>query len=148
MPVYLYIDDNSKRMVSEYYSPINSFQLTKDNAMHELSIATAIIELAESKLSNPATLSKVAVINSSLSGISAESLSFCFDELCKIKGYTHAKLEITTASIQMKCLHCGKEYQCITLDTFCPVCGKPERDILTVPPFKIDYIETAEHLNV
>jgi Zn finger protein HypA/HybF involved in hydrogenase expression len=112
--------------------------------MHELSIATGIIELIESNVADPATVTKVALTTSPLSGISKEALNFSFHELCKLKGYTHATLEITTVAVLMKCLHCGKEYHCFVFDTFCPSCGKPERDILSVPPFKIEYIETAE----
>jgi len=112
--------------------------------MHELSIASSIIELIESKVANPATVTKVALTASPLSGISKEALNFSFSQLCKLKGYTHAALHISTVPVLMKCVHCGKEYQCLFFDTFCPQCGKPERDILSIPPFQIDYIETAE----
>lgn len=112
--------------------------------MHELSIATGIIELIESNVADPATVTKVALTTSHLSGISEDALNFSFSELCKLKGYTHAVLHITTVPVLMKCAHCKTEYQCLVFDTFCPQCGKPERDILSIPPFKIDYIETAE----
>jgi Zn finger protein HypA/HybF involved in hydrogenase expression len=112
--------------------------------VHELSIATEIIELIESLVPDPKTFSKVAVTASPLSGISAEALTFCFDELCKLKGYIHATIEMTTVAVLMKCLKCGKEYDYLTLDTFCPECGKTDRDISNVNSFKIDYIETVE----
>ncbi|NLD99516.1 MAG: hydrogenase maturation nickel metallochaperone HypA [Fibrobacter sp.] len=111
--------------------------------MHELGIATEIIEIVESLIPEPQILTNVVVTTSPLSGISTESLAFCFDELCRLKGYVQAKLEVNTASVTMKCLNCGKEYNCRMLDTFCPECGKTDRDVLHVPPFKIEYIETA-----
>jgi Zn finger protein HypA/HybF involved in hydrogenase expression len=116
--------------------------------MHELSIAAEILSIVKSKVDQPAIVTKVAVTASPLSGISCEALEFSFRELSILEGYTNAVLEISTEAVIMRCNHCAKEYECLTLDTFCPECGRPERDILVVPPFRVTYLETAECENV
>jgi Zn finger protein HypA/HybF involved in hydrogenase expression len=116
--------------------------------MHELSIAAEILSIVKSKVEQPAIVTKVAVTTSPLSGISCDALQFSFRELCVLEGYTNAVLEISTKAVVMKCVHCAKEYECLELDTFCPVCGRPERDILVIPPFRVTYLETSELENV
>lgn len=112
--------------------------------MHEFSIASGIIDTIEPKVINPSKLSKVRITASPLSGISYDSLTFCFNELCAQKGYFNAFLEINAVAISMKCANCNKNYECSMLDTFCPVCGSPDRVIISESPFSIDFIEIEE----
>lgn len=112
--------------------------------MHELSIVAEILSIVKTKIDRPEILTKVAVSASPLSGICSEALQFSFSELCALEGYTNAELEIIKEPIIMECIHCKKQYECFELDTFCPVCGKPERKKLVVPPFRVSYLETTE----
>jgi hydrogenase nickel incorporation protein HypA/HybF len=112
--------------------------------MHEFSIASGIIDTIAPKVINPSKLSKVRITASPLSGISHDSLVFCFNELCAQKGYFNAFLEINTVAISMKCVQCDKNYECSMLDTFCPACGSPDRIIISESPFSIDFIEIEE----
>lgn len=112
--------------------------------MHELSIATGIFDTIGPKVVVPSKLGKVRITASPLSGISYDSLTFCFNELSAQKGYINAFLEINAVAISMKCAQCGINYECSLLDTFCPACGSPERIMLSESPFSIDFIEIEE----
>jgi len=112
--------------------------------MHELSIATDIIDSIKGKINVPESLNKVRISASPLSGISYESLTFCFKELCTTKGYTNAILEINIVAVKMTCMQCDNHYESPMLDTYCPVCGNSNYRITDVTPFNIDFIEVEE----
>jgi hydrogenase nickel incorporation protein HypA/HybF len=112
--------------------------------MHEFSIASGIIDTIEPKIADPSKLNKVRITASPLSGISYDSLSFCFKELCAYKGYYNAFLEINAVAVSMKCAQCDTGYECSVLDTFCPVCGSSDRNVVSESQFSIDFIEIEE----
>jgi Zn finger protein HypA/HybF involved in hydrogenase expression len=109
--------------------------------MHELSIASDILDIIKPKITDPLRLKLVSVSATSLSGICFSHLSFCFNELCRIKGYPNATLEIKTTAVHKQCLQCGIEFECVYVDTVCPECSSSYGKITRGSPFNVDYIE-------
>jgi Zn finger protein HypA/HybF involved in hydrogenase expression len=109
--------------------------------MHELSIAYDILEIIKPNISDPLSLKRVGVSASALSGISFSSLTFCFNELCRIKGYSNALLDFSIVQVHKVCLQCGTKYECINVETICPQCNSSYCKISHGSTFNVDYIE-------
>ena len=112
--------------------------------MHELSLATSMMELLGPKVPERAGLVKVNVTLGPLAGVCADSLSFCFDLIAPQFGFTKAVLEINKIDAEMKCLNCDNKYNTRDMYESCPHCDSFERIVLTGKEFTIDSLELEE----
>ncbi|MDF7826542.1 hydrogenase maturation nickel metallochaperone HypA [Pontiellaceae bacterium B12227] len=109
--------------------------------MHELSLATEIIELARPHIPKGEMLKVVGLIVGPLAGVCEESLRFCFAELVRLEGFPEAMLQIESAPARFQCLDCGHEYETVTVEQFCPACSSMARTMLSGTEFSINFIE-------
>ncbi|MBU1170964.1 MAG: hydrogenase maturation nickel metallochaperone HypA [Proteobacteria bacterium] len=112
--------------------------------MHELSIASSLIETAANHVPEGNTLQGVHITVGDLSGICAESLDFCFSIVAREKGHPSARLIITPIPARFHCRMCLKDYEAASVYHTCPFCESLERDILEGDRFTIDAIDVEE----
>ena len=112
--------------------------------MHELSLVTSMMELLGQKVTARAELIKVNVTLGPLAGLSADSLSFCFDLIAPQFGFGKAVLEINRIEAKMECLSCDREYYTREVYAACPYCASFERIPLSGKEFIIDSLELKE----
>lgn len=111
--------------------------------MHELSIATRMVDIVEKVLDeNCATrVGKVTVEIGRLSGIDRSSLEFCFNAIIGGTRLEGASLVVEEKQPTALCRKCGQEYQ-VSLDDFrCKNCGSAEFDVLSGTDISIREVE-------
>lgn len=100
--------------------------------MHELSIATNIVEIAveEAKKAQVQDFSEIVLEVGALSGIVEEALEFAMAEAVKGSPLRNAKRVLITIQGKARCNQCMQEF--ITPDHFTPCieCGYPYTDIV------------------
>jgi hydrogenase nickel incorporation protein HypA/HybF len=109
--------------------------------MHELSIARDITGIIARVLGGPRRLDRVNVTIGPLSGISPESLRFCFAEVARAEGLGEPELCISEPSASLVCLECRREYSTGNFYDGCPDCGSMLRRIVTGTEFTVDSVE-------
>ena len=114
--------------------------------MHELSIATAILERVEQEASKrPGThFVKVGVRVGELSGVDADALSFGFEALVKDSGWDPLALEIEFCARKQRCPGCGNTFAAKDSETACPLCGKINTECVSGNELDIAYLEVEE----
>lgn len=112
--------------------------------MHELAIAEHMFDIIFKSLNGKKELEKVSITLGPLSGISAEALSFCFDEVACLKGFGKPVLEIQKTYAKIKCCSCNFEYKTDDFYNICPKCTSIDKDILSGDEFSIDSVEIKE----
>lgn len=109
--------------------------------MHELSLATEIIDLVRPSIPEGERLKSVQVTIGLLAGVCSDSLQFCFSELTRIEGYPDARLKMVLMPARYRCLSCDLDYEAQTVEQVCPVCGSMTRSMLGGTELSIDFIE-------
>lgn len=109
--------------------------------MHELSLATEIIDLVRPSIPEGECLKSVQVTIGLLAGVCRDSLQFCFTELTRIEGYPDARLKVVSTPARCQCRPCGLDYEARTVEQACPACGSMMRTMLSGTELSIDFIE-------
>ncbi|MCW5982670.1 MAG: hydrogenase maturation nickel metallochaperone HypA [Bryobacteraceae bacterium] len=93
--------------------------------MHELGIAQAVIDLAQSQLNGrpPSALRAIGLRLGEVSGVEKDSLSFCFECLVKDTEIERVQLKIELCPLRYRCLDCGREIAGGEWQAKCPSCG-------------------------
>jgi hydrogenase nickel incorporation protein HypA/HybF len=112
--------------------------------MHEFSIATEIIAAVERAVGAGARVQSVGLVLGRLSGVNAESLTFCFTELAESHGMGRAELVIDARPTRVRCRECGCEYETDEFETGCPACGAGAVEIISGYECDIDTITYEE----
>ncbi len=99
--------------------------------MHEVAIAESILDLIERQIGNVQILSEVEIQIGPLSGVSADSLEFCFSTVAKQKGFGSPLLKVERTLVDVRCEHCKGRYQIPDPIDPCPACGSWHRTILS-----------------
>jgi hydrogenase nickel incorporation protein HypA/HybF len=100
--------------------------------MHELSIATAMVEMAseEAERRGGARVLAVHLRLGPLSGVVRDALLFSWEVACEDTSVAGARLEIDDMPVVVFCVPCGQDR---TIDAFpemiCPVCDAPAPDV-------------------
>lgn len=115
--------------------------------MHELSLAHDMTRIIGSTLGRKVPLYRVNVTIGPLSGISPESLKFCFTEIAKMEGFGEPELVINRTEARLVCLDCNTEYDVKDFYQGCPDCGSISRRILSGREFTVDSVEIDEGEN-
>ena len=114
--------------------------------MHELSIATAILDQLEGEArKRPGTrFTKVAVRVGELSGVDPDALSFSFEALVKDSSWEPLELEIQYLTRKQRCPSCRHEFGGSIFDTECPSCGELQTETVQGTELDIAWVEVEE----
>ena len=107
--------------------------------MHELSIATSIIDIAEEEVKK-ADAHKVLEINldiGELAGVVIEAMEFAMDVVVKNTVLENANVVINKIPGMAKCYDCGKEHPVEDLYSPCPDCNSYRNEIIQGRELKI-----------
>jgi len=114
--------------------------------MHELGIATSILESVQSAARrNPGVrITKVGVKIGELAGVDIDALQFGFE--CLVKDTDWAVLQLAVESIPrvQRCPKCGNEFRMTDYDPRCPQCGEFATQCIRGEELDIAYMEVDE----
>lgn len=114
--------------------------------MHELSIATAILDrvAVEAKRHDGARFIKVGVRIGELSAIDPDALSFAFQALTAQSEWERLALEIEYCPRVQRCRQCHTEFRCAPCETECPACGAAETVLVAGEELDIAFLEVED----
>jgi hydrogenase nickel incorporation protein HypA/HybF len=124
----------------------------ENRTMHELSIASAVLEQLEKlrREQGGARISKVALRVGELAGVDVDCLRFAFECLVKETEWESLMLEIEWLPRRQRCPACDLEFPCggdtavermAAPFTACPRCGEMITELVAGEELEIDYIE-------
>ena len=112
--------------------------------MHELSIATSMVEMAteESEKRGGAQVHAVHLRLGLLSGLVKEALLFSWQVACEGTPLAGSRLEIDEMPVVVYCSTCRAKRTLPSIQNFlCPVCGTPTPEILQGKELEIVALE-------
>ncbi len=111
--------------------------------MHELGIATAILETvrAEAERRPGTRVLKVGVRVGELAGVDADALSFSFESLVAGTDLAPLKLEIENRPRRQRCARCEHTFEVTDYEIVCPACGAPETNLISGDELEVAYLE-------
>jgi hydrogenase nickel incorporation protein HypA/HybF len=111
--------------------------------MHELSIATNIIEEVEkiAQLNCAQKILSIRLLIGPLSGIIPETLDFCFSDACIGTMAEGSMLLIDKSPLIIKCQKCALESEVSPFSLLCPKCNLGDIKIISGKEFQIMDIE-------
>lgn len=112
--------------------------------MHEYSIAQDMIGLIERTLGARRELLAVTVTIGPLSGVSPESLRFCFSEIAGQNGFGTPELRVSCPPARIRCRSCDLEYETADLRSGCPSCSSPDMQVLSGRQCILDSVEIED----
>jgi hydrogenase nickel incorporation protein HypA/HybF len=114
--------------------------------VHELSIASAILEAVEAEASRHpgARFTKVAVRVGELSGVNSDALAFGFEALVKDSPWEPLALEIEDVPLKHHCPQCDATFPVQQFETQCPGCGNIQTKCVSGEELDIAYMELEE----
>lgn len=115
--------------------------------MHEMGIATQIIEIASASIPpelNDARVERVNLKIGKLAAVVPESLRFCFEIASKETALDGAELHIDEIPIVARCRACHEEWVINEPVFTCTSCSSGQIDILSGRELNIESIEIAE----
>jgi len=92
--------------------------------MHEMSIATSILKIAEDSMDGHQRLLSITVEVGQLAGIELEALEFCFKALKESSHYPDLELYIDEVKGEGKCRQCDETVPMDQLFAACSHCGE------------------------
>ncbi len=114
--------------------------------MHELSIATAILEAAqrEAALHADAALQRIAVRVGELAAVDPEALRFGFEMITKATDLEGVELELEFIARANRRADCGREFTVKDFEFRCPGCGSDNTCFLRGDELEIAYLELED----
>jgi hydrogenase nickel incorporation protein HypA/HybF len=112
--------------------------------VHELSIATSVVEIARGFAARAAAGRVVAVTLriGSLSCVHEDALRFGFDLVTADTPLAGAALRIVAVPVRIWCADCRDEFELPGIQRFaCPACGRPSGDIRAGRELELESIE-------
>jgi hydrogenase nickel incorporation protein HypA/HybF len=107
--------------------------------MHELAIAESVIETITLRMGEQ-QIRRVSLVVGKLSGVSVDSLSFCFELAAAGTTLADATLNIGEPAGRGRCLGCGAEWELDDFILLCP-CGSTDLQILEGQELQIESVE-------
>jgi hydrogenase nickel incorporation protein HypA/HybF len=118
-----------------------------ESAMHELSIATSMIEMATEEAARRGGVRVVAVHLKlgRLSGVVKDALLFSWDVACEDTPLAGARLEIEETPVVVHCPACRAD-QTLAADQWlaCPRCATPTPDVVRGAELEVVALEIQE----
>jgi hydrogenase nickel incorporation protein HypA/HybF len=111
--------------------------------MHELSIATAVLNTA----TKHAAGRRVTVVNvrlGRLRQVVPDSLRFYFEIVARDTVCQGAVLELVEIEVALRCDECGHDWEASIPAFRCPSCSSGEVEIVAGEELEVDYIEVEE----
>ncbi len=114
--------------------------------MHELSIATSILESVQKEAERRpgAQIVKVGLRIGELAGVDCDALTFGWEAITKETRWERLALEIEHIPRRQRCAGCGHEFNASDFMTACPKCA----DLMTITiagdELDIAYLEVEE----
>jgi hydrogenase nickel incorporation protein HypA/HybF len=95
--------------------------------MHELSVAQSMMSVAleNAAANNAVKISRIELVVGGLSGVTPDSLLFCFQALREGTIAENAELVITVTAAIAHCAVCNSDFEVGMYDFFCPRCQNP-----------------------
>ncbi len=115
--------------------------------MHEMGIATQIIEIAKNAIPSGIENARVESVNikvGKLSAVVPASLRFCFEIASKETLLSGASLNIEEIPVKALCKSCKNRWTINEPVFTCPECGEKTIDILSGRELDVVSIEVAE----
>jgi hydrogenase nickel incorporation protein HypA/HybF len=118
-------------------------QVIFDSTMHELSIASAIVDTVtqEIKRQNLPPVQTVVVRIGALSGVVPEALQFGFEAIIPDTLLANTKLQIERTPVQGKCRGCCGEFSVQEFVFACPSCQSGQIEVTRGEELEIAYLE-------
>lgn len=110
--------------------------------MHELSIATAIIDIVEKEASKRSIerITEVGLRIGALTGVDPEALRFAFEASTIGTSLAGARMAIESVPVRGTCGSCGKTFEIREFVFVCPDCGATDLDIKEGEELDVAYI--------
>jgi len=107
--------------------------------MHELSIATNIVEIAEEEVikAKAKEATEIVLEIGSMSGIVVEALEFAMEEAVKNTLLKNAKRSFLEQMAEALCTKCGHKFEVDDFFAVCPKCGSFETEVLKGKDLKV-----------
>ena len=115
--------------------------------MHELSIATSIVEMAEEEAERRGGVAIDAVYLrlGALSGVVKEALLSCYEMACEGTQLAGSRLLIEEVPVVVHCSACGARGELPSLQSFCcPQCGAPTNEIVQGKELEVVALEIEQ----
>lgn len=114
--------------------------------MHELGIATAILDRAQrAAQQHPgAAIRRVGVRVGELSGVDPDALAFSFTTLVKDSPWEQVALEIERRRRVQRCGKCAHEFETDSFLTACPRCGSVHTECIAGDELDVVFVELEE----
>ena len=111
--------------------------------MHELSIAESILDAVRQELTrHPGGRPIRAGLRiGELSGVDADSLSFCFEAVVKGTEWETLQLDIRACLQRRLCEECANEFAVVDYDAICPKCSSDKTKLISGDELDFDYLE-------
>jgi hydrogenase nickel incorporation protein HypA/HybF len=114
--------------------------------MHELSIASAILEAGQKEAARHpgARVTKVGVRIGAISGVVPDALSFGFE--CLVQGTDLEPLTLVIESVprRQRCPDCDFTFDAPDVDLACPRCGRPDTQLAGGEELDVAYLEIED----
>lgn len=91
--------------------------------MHELFLAENICEIVRANVPDVRLVSKVVVECGPLSGVSRESLEYCFEAVARSMDMGGAVLDLRMLTAKATCPNCSKQFDIDSMWANCIFCG-------------------------
>lgn len=113
--------------------------------MHELSIATNIVEIAEEEVlkAKASHVTEIVLEIGSMSGIIVEALEFAMEEAVKNSRLKQAKRSIIEVQAEALCTKCAHRFEVDDFFAVCPSCGSFETEVLKGKELKIKTLKVV-----
>jgi hydrogenase nickel incorporation protein HypA/HybF len=111
--------------------------------MHELSIATAILNTAV-KHADGRPVEVVAVRAGRLRQVVPDSLRFYWEIVARDTVCARARLALTEVEPRLRCAGCGHAWEPVDPIFWCPECASDRVEITAGEELQVDYIELEE----
>jgi hydrogenase nickel incorporation protein HypA/HybF len=111
--------------------------------MHELSIATAVLNTAV-KHAGERQVSVVSVRAGRLRQVVPDSLRFYFEIVARDTVCERAELRLEEIEARLHCLDCGHDWEALIPAFRCPRCEGAQVTIVAGEELEVDYIEVEE----
>lgn len=114
--------------------------------MHEMGIASSIFDaLAAEAAKRPGTrILSLGLKIGDVSGVSPDSLEFCFHCLVKDTEFDGLGLEIERTPRRHRCPKCNREFDVVEYEVACPECGEFQTQLISGDEMEIAYLEVED----
>jgi hydrogenase nickel incorporation protein HypA/HybF len=114
--------------------------------MHELSIASAILERAQkaSEENGSARVLKIGLRIGEISGVEPDALTFGFEALARESPLAGVALEIELCKRRQRCSSCAIEFEPEGFLTACPACKADDSECVAGKELDVTFIELED----